>query len=88
MKMPENELLQPKFELLSLANKSMQNKHAELADREISIFQDLSPAARFMSNLTDEEEEMLMTGINKSELHAQAHLLQIDISKINIDKIE
>ncbi|CAG9324547.1 unnamed protein product [Blepharisma stoltei] len=89
MKNFEDNFPEPKFEIFSIANKDSAIKHTELLDREISIFGDLSPVARFMTNIATEEEDQLLSGKNnQSELFSQVHLLQIDISKINLDKIE
>ena len=83
------EPVEDRFEINSIASKSSTlSKHTEISDKEVSFFADLSPVARFMANMTREEEHDLYYANDylHKELQVTPHMIQVDVNKIASDK--
>lgn len=83
------EPVEDRFEINSIASRSSTlSKHTEISDKEISFFAELSPVARFMANMTREEEHDLYYANNylHKELQVTPHMVQLDVNKLSSDK--
>jgi predicted metal-dependent hydrolase len=92
IKSPDSDPLEGRFEIGSIASKKTPaSRHVEDPQREISFLSDISPIARFMANMREDEEQLFYQGVCALpgvDVAGCVHLMEADSDQYFNDRIE
>ena len=84
------EAISDRYEYNSIADVQLYTEKQVFQQKKINIFTDLSPVTRYLSNITQEDEEQYLKETKNHENHMCSYfqLIHCDIREVNLEKID